>query len=94
MDDNRLERIEQRMEDLDQRSSAMERAMERAMDRSRSAMAMVVPPETRRHLRAAWREELLAVRSMIDFWAQRMGDDAETDDDGEGTSGRQNIPID
>lgn len=94
MEDSRLERIEQRMDDLDKRSSAMERAMDRAMDRSRTAMAVVLPGETRRHMRAAWREQLLAVRSMIDFWADRLGDDlAGDDEDAKPERGRQNIPI-
>ncbi len=92
MDDNRLERIERRMDELDQRSSAMERAMERAMDRSKAAMATVIPSQTRQHMRAAWRENLLAVRSMIDFWADRLADDAP--DDSDSNSARQNIPID
>ena len=56
MDDARLERIERRMDELDQRSSALERSVERAMDRSRAAMNSVLPSDTRRHMRAAWRE--------------------------------------
>lgn len=97
MDDQRLERIERRMDELDQRSTTMERAMEKAMDRSRAAMATVVPSETRRHMRAAWRENLLAVRSMIDFWADRLADSSPADSDtsaGAGNGGRENIPID
>lgn len=100
MDDVRLERIERRMDELDQRSSAMERAMEKAMDRSRAAMNTVVPSETRRHMRAAWREELLAVRSMIDYWADRLSDESGSSAGGSdhsangGSSERENIPID
>ena len=60
MDEERLSRLEQRLDELDQRSSSMERAMDRAMDRSRAAMDTMVPAETRRHIRAAWRENLLA----------------------------------
>jgi hypothetical protein len=63
------------------------------VDSSRTAMAMMLPAETRRHLRAAWREQLLAVRSMIDFWADRLGDDGAADDEPESSSGRHNIPI-
>lgn len=98
MDDARLERIERRMEELDQRESAMERAMDGVMQRSRAAMQTVIPTETRKHMRAAWRENLLAVRSMIDYWAERLNDDAAT---GNATpaanardAGRENIPID
>jgi vacuolar-type H+-ATPase subunit E/Vma4 len=93
MDDSRLEKLERRMEELDQRSSAMERAMEKAMDRSRAAMDSMLPRETRRHLRAAGREQLLAVRSLLDYWVEKMGE-KPAKDDGESNSGRENIPID
>lgn len=100
MDDGRLDRIERRMEDLDQRESAMEKAMQQARDRSRAAMNMVVPNEARRHMRAAWRENLLAVRSMLDYWAERLNDGSDsTDTDADDANsprdtGRENIPID
>jgi hypothetical protein len=96
MDDKRLERIERRMDDLDQRESAMEKAMER----SRAAMNSFIPDETRRHMRAAWRENLLAMRSFIDYWAQKLGDDSASasggrdSDNGGSNGGRENIPID
>ena len=91
MDDGRLDRLERRLEDLDKRESAMERAMER----SRAAVNTVVPTETRRHMRAAWRENLLAIRSFIDYWADRLNDDSD-DNQPKGSSGggRENIPID
>lgn len=98
MDDGRLERIERRIEELDQRESATERAMETVMARSRAAMGAVVPHEARRHMRAAWRENILAVRSMLDHWAEHLNeagdkpaaDPASTAHD----TGRENIPID
>ena len=93
MDDDRLARLEQRLDELDQRSMSLERAMDRAMDRSRAAMNTVIPSETRRHMRAAWRENLLAVRSLIDFWADRLSDQADTED-ASGNGGRQSIRID
>jgi hypothetical protein len=91
MDNDRLSRLEARLEELDQRSTTMERAMDRAMDRSRAAVNSMVPVETRRHLRAACRENLLAARSLIDHWADRLSDAPDSD---EGTGGRENIPID
>lgn len=93
MDDSRLDKLEQRMDELDQRSSAMERAMDKAMDRSRAAMNTMLPRETRRHLRAAGREQLLAVRSLLDYWVERMAD-KPAKDDGPADTGRENIPID
>ena len=95
MEDNRLERLERRLEDLDRRESAMERGYDTAKRRSRQAMNTLVPNETRRHMRAAWRENLLAVRSFIDYWAERLNDgDDEPKDRGSSGGGRENIPID
>ncbi|MEO6351367.1 MAG: hypothetical protein ABIP53_12015 [Candidatus Limnocylindrales bacterium] len=91
MDDERLARLEQRLDELDQRSTSMERTMDRAMDKSRAAMNTIVPHDARKHMRAAWRENLLAVRSLIDFWANRMD---ERPEDESASNGRQNIPID
>ncbi len=78
---DRMERLERRLDSLEQKTSMIER--------SRAAMQVVVPQETRRHLRAAGREQLLAVRSLLDYWIGRLRDDekpaAET---------RENIPVD
>jgi hypothetical protein len=97
MDDQRLNQIERRMDELDRRESAVEKALDSAMARSRAAMGVIVPSETRKHMRASWRHNLLAVRSMIDHWAERLNDDM--DDAAAGGSstrdtGRENIPID
>jgi hypothetical protein len=97
MDDARLERLEQRLDELDQRSSTMERALETLLDRSRQAADMIVPRQTRSHLRAAGRENLLAIRSLIDFWANKMGEASGEGSDSEASAvppSRQNIPID
>src|SRR4051812_5476755 len=103
MDDGRLNDMERRMEELDRRESALEKTMDKAMERSRAAMGVIVPTETRRHLRAAWRENLLAMRSMLDHWADRLDDqgssrqssnDTTNQGNGSGTPGRENIPID
>jgi hypothetical protein len=93
MDDNRLDKLEQRLDELDQRGKAMERAMDKAMDRSRQAMDMILPTETRRHLRAAGREQLLAVRSLLDFWVNKMGEGTDSPAPANHSS-RENIPID
>ena len=92
MDEERLSRLEKRLEQLDQRSSSMERTLDRAMNKSRAAMDTMVPSETRRHIRAAWRENLLAVRSLIDFWAERLEDSKGAERPTTG-NGRENIPI-
>jgi len=85
MDDDRMARLEQRLDELDRRSGAMERAM----DKSRAAVDTMIPSETRKHLKAAGREQLLAVRSLLDYWVERLEDKAEKAD-----GGRENIPID
>ena len=89
MDEDRLSQLEQRLEELDKRSSSMERAMDRAMDRSRAAMDTMIPAETRRHVRAAWRENLLAVRSLIDFWADRLDEGKRSERASDGQRSRE-----
>ncbi len=38
-------------------------------------MDQIFPPETRAHLRAARKEQLLAFRSILDKWIARMDED-------------------
>jgi hypothetical protein len=45
-------------------------------------MARVVPDEATRHFRNAGREQLLGVRSIVDFWIERI-------DESEGRSSRR-----
>jgi hypothetical protein len=85
--DQRIEELERRLEDLEQRGSSMERALER----SRAAGQAIIPEDTRRHLRAAGREQLLAVRSLLDHWIERANDDAASEDGG---SSRESIRVD
>ncbi|CAN5625819.1 hypothetical protein BH23CHL7_BH23CHL7_19070 [soil metagenome] len=82
--DRRIEELERRFEEMESRGSAMERAM----DRSRAATRVIVPEDTRRHLRAAGREQLLAVRSLLDYWIDRM-----VDTDGAADPQREDIRI-
>ncbi len=35
-------------------------------------MSRVIPPEASRHFRNAGREQLLGVRSIVDFWIRRI----------------------
>jgi len=90
MEEDRISRLERRLEELEKRESATEKAMQR----SRAAMGNVVPLQTRQHMRAAGREQLLIIRSLLDHWVKRLdamteAENAETPD-----QGRQNIPID
>jgi hypothetical protein len=51
-------------------------------ERGRGMMARVVPDEATRHFRNAGREQLLGVRSIVDFWIERI-------DESEGRSRRR-----
>jgi hypothetical protein len=93
MDDSRLDRLEQRLEEMDRRNGAMERMLETLLDRSRQAADVIMPNQTRSHLRAAGRENLLAIRSLLDFWADKLSDSDDSSAPAD-QSGRENIPID
>ncbi|HWH23890.1 MAG TPA: hypothetical protein VNW68_03235 [Candidatus Limnocylindria bacterium] len=79
MTDSRIEELERRLNELESG---------RAGDRARSALDIVVPTDARRHLRAAGREQLLALRAMLDFWIDQLRDG---DDD---AGRRETIRID
>jgi hypothetical protein len=77
----RMQRLEQRVDQLEWRR--------RAGERSRAVMDSMVPEETRGHLRATGRESLLAVRSLLDYWIDKLDGPS-----GERRSEREKIPID
>ena len=54
-----------------------------------NAVRAVLPDETRRHMRAAWREQLLAVRSILDHWIERQAPEPAKRD-----RGHESIRID
>jgi vacuolar-type H+-ATPase subunit E/Vma4 len=74
MVDNASESSEERIADMERRVQRLERRPT-AAQRSRGMLDGMVPPESRRHLRAASREQLMAVRSMLDHWIRRLSDD-------------------
>ncbi len=61
---------EDRIRELEARLARLERPADRVGDRIEGVIRGVVPDETRGHIRAAWREQLLAVRSFIDHWIE------------------------
>ena len=77
-----------RIEELERRLSQLE-WRERATERGRYVARMLMPQEARSHLRAAWREQLLAVRSIADHWARSLDEDAADRE-----RPREEIPID
>jgi hypothetical protein len=84
-DNGRMHELERRLDNMEDRQGALER--------SRQVMKTIVPSETRRHVRAAWRENLLAVRSLLDNWIDLL-DDKPTADADDADDGRETIPID
>jgi hypothetical protein len=63
--------LETRIQDLEDKLARMEK---RDADRIDAALRTVLPDETRTHMRNAFREQLLAVRSILDHWIDRSGD--------------------
>jgi hypothetical protein len=71
MDDDRNAELEARIADLERRVPRGERreSMETAFW---VIMRNVFPSETRTHMKAAGREQLLAARSYLDHWIAKM----------------------
>jgi uncharacterized coiled-coil protein SlyX len=67
--------LEARIKELEARLARLERPAERVGDQIESVIRSVVPDETRTHMRAAWREQLLALRSFLDHWIEADGRD-------------------
>ena len=62
---------DERLADLEARLARLERAPS-LRARGRSMMDKVIPPEAATHFRNAGREQLLGVRSIVDFWITRI----------------------
>ena len=65
-----------RMAELEARLARLERTPT-LRQRGRTLMDRVMPPEASEHFRNAGREQLLGVRSIVDYWIRRL-DEAET----------------
>ena len=84
MADVRIAELEERLARLEGTPSLRERG--------RTMIDRVMPPEASRHFRNAGREQLLGMRSIVDFWIRRI-DAAETRAGG-AENGRETIEID
>ena len=60
-------------------------------ERGRGLMARVVPDEATHHFRNAGREQLLGVRSIVDFWIDRID---ESESHAGSRNRRESIEID
>ena len=81
-----------RIAELEERLAALEGGPG-LKERGRHLMNRVMPPEASRHFFNAGRENLLGMRSIVDFWLHRLDDleaNVAPDEDG----GRQTISID
>jgi hypothetical protein len=82
-----------RIAELEERLAALEGGPG-LRERGRHLMSRVMPPEASRHFFNAGRENLLGMRSIVDFWLHRL-DEVESkiapDDD---AAGRETISID
>jgi hypothetical protein len=65
-----------RMADLEDRLARLE-GEPSLKERGRHLIDRVMPPEATRHFFNAGREQLLGIRSIVDFWLRRL-DDMET----------------
>jgi hypothetical protein len=81
---------ESRLGDVEARLAKLERSPG-LRERGRGLMAKVVPDEASHHFRNAGREQLLGVRSIVDFWIDRI--DEVEDRSGSGAR-RESIEID
>ncbi len=80
-----------RLESLEARLARLEGAPG-LRERGRGMMARVVPPEAGQHFRNAGREQLLGVRSIVDFWITRL-DEAEERASRRSSRDRETIEI-
>jgi hypothetical protein len=67
---------DERLAELESRLAKLEGAPG-LRERGRGLMYKVMPPEASEHFRNAGREQLLGVRSIVDFWIQRL-DEADS----------------
>jgi hypothetical protein len=68
--------LEARIKELEARLARLERPADRIGDQIETVIRTVVPDETRGHMRAAWREQLMALRSFLDHWIESEGPDS------------------
>ncbi len=84
---NPTRELEDRIADLESRLDDMAR-LRRLETRPLRVLRHLVPLEARNHLRAARREELLAARSLLDHWIERLEREPK------GESRRETIELD
>ena len=79
--------LESRIRELEERLHEMEE--ERSRWRARALMDELFPQESRKHMREAWKHNLLAVRSVLDHWIEKQDGDGKSS----GTKRRESISV-
>lgn len=79
--------LEQRIKELEARLREMDE--ERLRIRGRALVDELFPPESRKHMREAWKHNLLAVRSVLDHWIEKQDDNGSKS----GTKRRESISV-
>jgi hypothetical protein len=64
--------LEAQVAELEERLAAMEAREEREPRGLIGLWRDLMPPEARKHLRAARKEQLLAARALVDHWIERV----------------------
>jgi hypothetical protein len=77
--------LESRIKELEERLRQMEE--ERLRWRGRAVMDELFPQESRKHMREAWKHNLMAVRSVLDHWIEKQ------DNGSTGTKRRESISV-
>jgi hypothetical protein len=77
--------LESRIRELEERLRQMEE--ERARWRGRALMDELFPHESRKHMREAWKHNLMAVRSVLDHWIEKQDNGAS------GTKRHESISV-
>ena len=72
MDNSRNAELEARIADLERRVPRSDERRESMETAFWAVMRNLFPGETRKHMKAAGREQLLAARSYLDHWIQKM----------------------
>ena len=68
--------LETRIKELEDRLRELQE--ERDNWRGRALFDELFPHETRKHMRAAWKHNLLAMRSVLDHWIEKQDNGAKT----------------
>jgi len=81
--------LETRIKELEERLREMQE--ERDNWRGRALFDELFPHETRKHMREAWKHNLLAMRSMLDHWIEKQEDSPNGGT--KGTKRRESISV-